>query len=797
MADAAIDLKLVDDLFLPYEAGAEQWLDADLAALWAAVTAAFPGLTLNPLIASVDVETIIDLTDMARMLGNEPPNILGLFTIPCEVEWIEALLPVIRDLPFVLWADTRAEPLPPNFVSYGTNPRAHASEHLRPMVLGHDVFHAWRVEGGTGTGVQFVDVEYDFDPTHEEFVGAGLQPFSYFKPVPPNQGYVDHGTASLGLVMAQDNGTGSVGIAPDVNARFCSQTRADGKVKSHEAVFTGAIGALPHGILLVEMAHSYPPGNGPDVMVETSLPMLDVIRFATALGVTVIEPAGNAGVDLDTIPLAGPDHSGAVVVGGGAHFQPPNSGDILWSRQPPGTTGGSSFGKRVDCFSAYVGVTAPGGPTANSYWTGINMFGGTSAASAIIAGLACSIQGMALARGGPLQPADIRRLLSSPALGDYTAPSQPGGVGVMPDLKRITHDQGWARIVPYGLAPGQGSDVLSVAVDESQFISGAAWTTSPAGKVRDRFAGTGTFLATQTPAISVARRRASLRWTDVAAVSSTGAVHHLAWRNGKRVGNFDVERAGYESLARGHDIAVVRSGKDILVAAGVSPEGLLVSMSGTSKPNLVTDFSAPKPIDLTLTFRKCPGPQLLMRKSNKAEIIAIDDNGIMRFAETTPVTKQGDLTWSFASPFAQHDYSPGAKPGFVGIEDQGVAIVGIGADRHLYSWVLSLPLSETVDIFPDMEFSTSGPVGLALAGDTLVAAAVGTDGLVYAAFRRLEENGGWFMARPVDSSVQVSRLGGAQVVVQANAITVLAILPDGRPCRADHYSNVGWTHLEP
>jgi hypothetical protein len=71
------------------------------------------------------------------------------------------------------------------------------------------------------------------------------------------------------------------------------------------------------------------------------------------------------------------------------------------------------------------------GPTART------AFGDTSGAAAIVAGVAASIQGMALAKHGQfLTPRKVRQLLT---IGSdvHDTPASPTVVGVMPDLAQI------------------------------------------------------------------------------------------------------------------------------------------------------------------------------------------------------------------------------------------------------------------------------------------------------------------------------------------------------------------------
>jgi hypothetical protein len=161
--------------------------------------------------------------------------------------------------------------------------------------------------------------------------------------------------------------------------------------------------------------------------------VFDAIKIAVANGITVVEPAGNGGVNLDNPSCGGMfdrsvRDSGAIVVGqGGGYF-----GDRQWA--------GSSFGNRVDVQGWGSGVWSTGGgwcvlppdnPDYNRCYS--TNFPGTSGAAAVVAGAVANLQGVAIkAFGAPLSPADLRELLvqtGAPQLGDTSQ-----HIGPLPDL---------------------------------------------------------------------------------------------------------------------------------------------------------------------------------------------------------------------------------------------------------------------------------------------------------------------------------------------------------------------------
>jgi hypothetical protein len=199
------------------------------------------------------------------------------------------------------------------------------------------------------------------------------------------------------------------------------------------------------------------------------------IRLASAMGIAVVEPAGNGGHNLDLDLWAeqwGPDYwasepvrapgaltpgspgyldSGAIVVAG-SRSSPYALSPSLVYRRWIGSYDASNYGKRVNCYAWGEGVCTTGGSeiigensdpvgdpwSCNRRYT--RTFGGTSSASGIIAGVAVLVQEMYRnAVGGALSPAVLRMILSDPANGTDQEASEKAvePIGVMPDLKRI------------------------------------------------------------------------------------------------------------------------------------------------------------------------------------------------------------------------------------------------------------------------------------------------------------------------------------------------------------------------
>jgi hypothetical protein len=178
------------------------------------------------------------------------------------------------------------------------------------------------------------------------------------------------------------------------------------------------------------------PNFGP---AESISSVFDAIQTAVANGFVVVEAAGNGNVNLDQAACGtafdrSVRDSGAIIVGAG---KPPSSGA---DRERESF---STYGSRVDLQGWGSSVmttgygffyTDPSDPTNPNRWY-TAFFNGTSSASAIVAGAAVNLQGIALAHfGTPLDPSEIRKLLV--ATGSAQLGNTSEHIGPRPDLFR-------------------------------------------------------------------------------------------------------------------------------------------------------------------------------------------------------------------------------------------------------------------------------------------------------------------------------------------------------------------------
>jgi serine protease len=438
-------LELRRDIELPYSDDIGADLDRHAPGFWRQLGERFPGIRMRRMFTAVTPERLREL--LALVPRAAPPDGVSVDLTRCffldardarQAAELAVALERRTDLVALAYVD------PP---SADANARtaeecAAARDHLAPAPRGIDAVFASGVAGGRGEGQRFVDVEAGWHLDHESLRAYGLRG--------PLAGTIrsdarDHGTAVLGVVT---------GIAPRIASMHVAsvwhsgpgrdrQFRQDALIAAIDLLCRLASGDRVTGVLLLEQVVHYDalvPYRGTQVEMRWDLPLetaaveFELIRLASALGITVVQAAGNGfspglgaarrGIDLDDYPrtrgmraLSDGD-SGAILVAAAS------SADR--SRLPA-----SNFGARADCYAWGDGVA-----TVNSC-----SFGNTSAAAAIVAGAALVLLGIAAARPArlALTGREVRALLRM--TGTRPASSRER-IGVMPDLraaaKRLT-----------------------------------------------------------------------------------------------------------------------------------------------------------------------------------------------------------------------------------------------------------------------------------------------------------------------------------------------------------------------
>lgn len=311
-------------------------------------------------------------------------------------------------------------------------------DYLDAAPTGVDARWAWNQPDSEGAGVGIMDLEQGWFPSHEDLVAK--TPTLIYGDNRDGVGTYkgNHGTAVLGEMIAEDNALGVVGISPGVSSvRMVSHYDAGTNTALHvaDAIVAAIPNLTPGDVLLLEVQRSYRPSEIDDAD-------FDAIRLASALGIVVIEAAGNGGEDLDAYTSAGGDQilnrlsadfreSGAIMVGASESALPHDR----WLY--------SNFGTRIDCYgwgqnvvTCGYGDLDNGGGDDNRTYT--DTFQGTSSASPMIVGCAAILQGKYEASTGTrLSPGQMRALLSDPATGTPQGAGRAGDIGVMPNLREI------------------------------------------------------------------------------------------------------------------------------------------------------------------------------------------------------------------------------------------------------------------------------------------------------------------------------------------------------------------------
>ncbi len=448
---------------IQYERGQEK----RLGELWTGLVRDFPGLALLPL-----YPVVRDARFEKFVRGIQAWN--ERFRAPAFRTFYQVVGPAQSDFPAIAGRLTRergkvhgayAERVGwPAVVNTANQPLFPKEFHLHPPPAGLNAVAAWEVTGADGLDMRFVDVERGWDLSHPDL------PPQRTPPVPTplihgmNDNYFDgHGTSVLGILCATDdaagNAIGVAGFAP----------RAEGAVSSWllgfdpetgaelsnlpNAILTAAMhlqslrGTFPVGdVLLVEATSEDPANPAMQWPVEARSGNLGPLVTAAAAGIVVVEAGANGdaagGIAFDAdlwqddagkyrmkrpiVTDPNPDFvdSGAILVSAAQPFAG-NIDPFAWSPR----------GRRVDCCAWGIGVT-----TCES--TGVKPldpyredYDGTSAAAAIVAGAALSLQGIARADPrGPLTGHQVRLAFADPR---WTYPATDPRIGPMPDLDRL------------------------------------------------------------------------------------------------------------------------------------------------------------------------------------------------------------------------------------------------------------------------------------------------------------------------------------------------------------------------
>ncbi|CUB44788.1 S8 family peptidase [Bacillus cereus] len=463
-------LKFKNEANLPYQDGIEKFIkeekrDPELIG----ILAEYPNVTINRLFNSLNPKEIKNLGKEIKDSDRISSNLLNYYIVETQDDIdVQALLTKIEKSSLVETAYLQEEEAPPaeRFPNLSVNPydepRLTRQGYLEPAPLGINAPYAWSIKGGDGKGTTFVDMEYGWLFNHEDLVNQKIELISGQN----KSEHHDHGTSVLGIVSAEDNNIGGIGIAPKAKVKVVSQIRDNGNYNTADAILSAVNNMQAGDILLLEAQATYDGyGDKNYFPVEVKPDIFDAIRMGTNKGIIIIEAGANGGNDLDqfrdrngkqVLNRNSPDFkdSGAIMVGAAS------------ARVPHKRSYFSNYGSRVDVYgwgNAVDTTDAKPSEFITNLYT--SSFAGTSSASPIIAGAAASIQGIAKNNQGRVYtPRQLRDILSDSSTGTKSNDPTSDKIGVLPDLKAI--------LSKLGFSPNLGNDSSIVFPDEQEINKG-------------------------------------------------------------------------------------------------------------------------------------------------------------------------------------------------------------------------------------------------------------------------------------------------------------------------------------
>ncbi|WP_299715301.1 hemopexin repeat-containing protein [uncultured Tenacibaculum sp.] len=309
---------------------------------------------------------------------------------------------------------------PPAVEPNGSTPDFTGNQgYLEAAPQGVDARFAWQFGGGRGEGIDIIDIERGFNFDHEDLQdGFGGLLEGTNRPASEN-----HGTAVLGVMGADENGSGVTGISHNAHISAISY---HGGLGTSQAIINAANRLNAGDIILLEVHRPGPAANGSGqdgfIAIEWWPDDFAAIVYATSKGIIVVEAAGNGSEDFDTDVYNHPDSGFPSSWKNPFNLRNPQSGAIIVGAGSPSSTsdrtilGFSNWGSRVDVQGwgrsvATTGYgTLQGGPDDNCWYA--SGFNGTSSASPVVTGALACIQGRLKARGKTLlTPTTARNIM--------------------------------------------------------------------------------------------------------------------------------------------------------------------------------------------------------------------------------------------------------------------------------------------------------------------------------------------------------------------------------------------------
>ena len=340
-------------------------------------------------------------------------NVWYLLQLPEHIDAASAIeLLNLLDVVELAHPVSRPAPLPASSQPMGSLPNLQPDQgYLWSAPTGVDAYYAWNSLGLRGEAVRIFNLEYGYNSLHVDLP-------SITKIGPPHSStsaQTAHGTMVMGVLFSIQNGWGTTGIATGSSKYFVGTNAAwswGDHVLCVACAISVAVNAAQSGDVILIEQQSFGPlydhdvgGQYGMVPVEWEFANYEAILMAVGNGIVVVEPAGNGQQNLDAPiysvgngnhwPFLSWNDSGAIMVGGGSASDEFGGMEPARSRRPTSNYGSrinvQGWGQRV----ATTGCLPPAAPCTPGSAYSIDFtknFGGTSGASAIVAGVSALIQ---------------------------------------------------------------------------------------------------------------------------------------------------------------------------------------------------------------------------------------------------------------------------------------------------------------------------------------------------------------------------------------------------------------------
>ena len=384
-----------------------------------------------------------------------------------------------------------------------------------------------------------------------------------------------------------------------------------------------------------------------------------------------------------------------------------------------------------------------------------------------------------------------------------------GGIGSMPDLRKISRALGFPRILPVGAAASADDALMLAILDADDHLQLRHWTSFTLWGVPIALTAqnAGFELVAGQPAVTstseTAPPAAADRLVDDVYLVGPLGIHHLFSDSAGAQGDVTtpltpLSAPAFLAAAQGRSVAVARTALDTVAIAAVDPDGRLTVMIG-NPDDPAGAISDPLVLSAAGNFRRTPGPAIVSRAEQQADVVAVEDGGSLHwFTGVTNATIGTGFTDGPGDP-SDTDFDPGVRPVLL-VNGSELMAAAVGIDGRLRVASIDpdlLIFGEPVIIDPGVAVATSGPVGLAVAGGSAVVLAIDTAGALRVATRPVG-GGDWTPLGTVPSLVTLSPLGGVVAVGMADVgVMAICIARDGSVLSAVSADGTIWAPLLP